>query len=295
MLPDDGVVSRVSPLSERGQSTGLDQHKEHTVVALKPNDIKASFPKSLTVKDWDKQKSALAKLFAKPTGISDELTKVKEKFDAVDWQKMAIHERMPQGRAANAEKLEEIKDLILKEQTKELKAAYQGFRDLASFLSNKAKELGKKGTKVPDATCKHIEEMSKEADKFSFSIALGTISDLIMKDYQDYKADMEKARIARLNGAKTAIGYLASTIKIGSTGAIKTVSDYENYWSEHVRGIGTGLAILVVDYPGLAPLINQAKKQWSQDNKPKNDGEVPKAVAGTLELAKGMAAAIKGK
>jgi hypothetical protein len=71
------------------------------------------------------------------------------------------------------------------------------------------------------------------------------------------------------------------------------VSQYENYWSENVRGIGTGLALLVVDYPDLAPLINQAKKQWSQDNKPKTDGDVPKAVASTVELAKAMAAALK--
>jgi hypothetical protein len=265
------------------------------MVAVKPNDIIASYPKSLTVKDWDKQKSTLAKIFAKPTGISDELKKTKTTFDAVEWRTLSIDECMPQGNAATLEKLEEVKDSILKDRAKPLKDAYNAMRDLSTFLKDKAKELGEKGTKVPKSTCKHIEEMSDAANKFSYAIAPATIGELVMKDYQDAKVAMEKAKATRLNGAKVSIGYLASTIKIGSSGSIKTVSDYENYWSEHVRGIGTGMAMLMVDYPALAPLLKQAAKQWSQDNKPKKDEDVPKAVASTVELAKAMAATIKPK
>jgi hypothetical protein len=265
------------------------------MVFVKPKDFIESYPKSLTVKDWDKNKGLLAKVFAKPTGISEELKKTKDLFDAVPWQKLSVPESMPQGKAATAEKLEEVKATILKDYAPPLKAAYLAMRALSKFLENKARELGYKGTKVPDATVKHIEKMSDEANKFSYTIALPTISDLVVKDYEAYKIDMEKAKTTRMNGAKVSIGYLVSTIKIGSSGNIKTVSDYESYWSEHVRGIGTGMATLIVDYPDLAPLVKRAAKEWSQDSKPKRDEDVPQAVKSTVELAKSMAVIIKPK
>jgi len=263
-------------------------------LALVPSKLRDSYPKSLTVKDWDKHKSLLAKVFAKPTGISAELEATKDTFEKIDWNAYSVDGNMPQGQNATLEKLEEVKDSILSKQ-KPLKDAYDAMRSLSQFLERKAVELSKKGTNVPDSTVKHIRKMADEANKFSYSIAPATISDLVMTDYANCKKSMEAARVTRLNGAKIAIGYLASTIKIGSAGNIKTVADYESYWSENVRGIGTGLVTLVVDYPELKPLIKQAAKQWAENAKPKQDKDVPQAVADTVALARQMAAVIKPK
>jgi len=137
--------------------------------------------------------------------------------------------------------------------------------------------------------------MSDDARAFSFQIAPGTISDKVLADYNEQKVAMEKAKTARLNGAKTAIQYLASTLSIGKSGKVQTVAEYESYWSENVRGIGTGMALLLQDYPDLAPLLRQAAKQWNESNKPKKDQDVPAAVNATVQLAQSMADVIKKK
>jgi ribosomal protein S17E len=265
------------------------------MAAVNPKKIIESYPKSLTEKDWGKNKGILAKVFAKPTGITEQLKATKDTFDAVPWDKLSVDGAMPLGQAATLEKLEEVKNTILKDEIAPLKAAYLAMRDLSTFLKDKASDLGAKGTKVPDSTVKHIKEMSSEANKFSYAIAPATIGELVMKDYQDQKKAIEAMKTVRLNASKISIGYLASTIKIGSSGSVKTVSDYENYWKEHVRGLGTGLKPLIPDYPALGPLLKRAATEWSQDNKPKRDEDVPRAVTSTLELAKAMAAAIKPK
>lgn len=254
--------------------------------------IEPEYPKCLTTKDWDKQKSALAKIFKKPTGVSDELKKALKAYEGVEWTKLSVSDNMPQGKAATIEKAKEVFDNIAATYGKPLKIASEAFNTLATFLKSKSKELEKDKT-FPAGTRKHMLTMADEATKFCYAIAPGTISDLIRNDYNEYVEAAKKAKTSRLNGAKTSLGYLASTIKVGKSGTVTTVDEYEEYWSEHIRGIGTGLALVLVDYPDLAPLLKQAKTQWNEGNKPKQEGDVAQAVQNTLELAEKMAAVLK--
>lgn len=244
---------------------------------------KPEYPKSLTTSDWSKHKGVLAKIMRVKTGVTEELTATRRLFDAVPWDKLDLTLYVPH-RAGKAE-LDAAMKKLNADTVKAITAAYHSMRDLSGKLKSKAGEYGK-NAKTKE-TAKQLLKMADDANKFSYAIAPGTISDPISKEYDRYVADIAKKEQVLANQRGIFKTYVSKAL-VAVQGAMTkpmTATDYkENLWSEHLRGFGAAAKVLIADYPGLKSPMQIAMKQWMQDALPKNDPAVPAQLKKDFDL-----------
>jgi len=254
--------------------------------------IKApEYPKALTVAGWDKTKGLIARIKKVKTGVSEELTKTKKVFDAVPWGvPLSIGGLVPEGKRLTEKDCKDILRAYLEKHHPTFKKLEETVFLLSAFLKKKASDFEQ--DKDMKQFSKGLKEMAEVANKFTYAIAWGTVSEDNQKWIRERqeaaaKADKQKTEaVSRLkelvNGAIKAAGEAKSN-KI-------TAKEYERpYWSENLRGIGAQIKLAA---PHLDPAIakqllvvlKDVTNLWSQSGMPTDDKLVPARLAKDIEI-----------
>lgn len=239
------------------------------------------YSKTLTEKDWQKKKGAIAKI-AGNTGIGGQLKLAKSQYDAVNWRIFRLAESTPGiGVSRTLEDIETGYSNALK-QGPALKKLYKTLRSIEVDAQKLAAAWGKKKT-IPKKSIQHAELVSTEAKKLSYAVAPATITDVLKKEKAEVikSYDILQAEHAKINTRLKK--YVVSTAK----GLPKvTLETYGNFWSEHIRGIGTSLPIVAKRHPELAKEWDVIKTYARKEVKPKDESELTaqkKTIAAALK------------
>jgi len=220
-------------------------------------------------------------------GALDDIAKAHKK---VNWHVMDLGINMPMGSAATRDALDKCKDDAVAEFKKtvngELRNKIQDARKAAQDTAAKFE----KNKKTPKKSTEAAKAVAKAADHFMVACNQNTIGGQIMQDYKDNLKGIATREKVMGDNTKRLKGYLASVARGIKT--IKTKSEFQDFWSEDIRGVGTALPLVSKDLGILAE-----HKQWrvfaSQDFIPETDEDVEAQLKKVVPTLKKIAAAVK--
>lgn len=246
------------------------------------------YPKLLTVDGWNKTKGLIARIKKVKTGVSEELTKVKAKFDAIKWDDLIINKMIPENERLTAKRCEEVLRAYLEKYHPIFKKLEEEYFTLSGFLKKKADDFEK--DKDMKQFSKGLREMSEAANKFRYAVAWGTISSENQKWMEERKAlalvaDKQKAEsVSRLK--EIIYGALKAANEAKSQKL--TASTYERpYWSQNLRGIGAQIKLAAPHLPPnvakqLLIVNKEVANLWNQNGMPSTE-EIPARLLVDIE------------
>ena len=245
------------------------------------------YPKILTNKEWQKEKGIIAKLVGK-TGVGEQMDKVANKFNAVEWAKfyaklVCAKEKGVVATVHVDEKLQQAKDEYRKS-VEPLRQELAKLKDVAK----KAAELFKKKTAVPKSSTKYAEEVAKAAEQFSAAVKdNGVYFTTVEKEFLEERSRIERLEIIAAKAIRSEIANIRMYAKEVETNPTveKYIGEAKTGFHQSVRGVGAALLNLSGDKK-LEKFKDEVWKKLSGDSfKPKTDGEVLSKVKIVLTCA----------
>jgi hypothetical protein len=235
---------------------------------------KPDYPEALTVKYWNKKKGVLARISKVKTGITEQLEKAHDLFEDVPWEKLDLHAYLP-GRY-DRDQLDAALQRLKEETSDKVNKAYKGMRSLENFLHDKAEDLEK--NEKTKKFAEDVEEMSKAAKKFSFTLAVGTLSEPITAAYNQAVIGLNTRAQVMGKTNETFKKYVRTALDATEEGLEKGMSAQfytTEHWPQNLRGIGTFAGKVAENHPELKEPMQRAAQYWVQSALPKNDQAVP--------------------
>jgi hypothetical protein len=169
------------------------------------------YPENLTKTHWDKKKSILAKIGG-ATGIGDELLKVKQLYDDVDWDKIEIGKHLPKGNDFTKKDWERQRDEALKEVAGSLAKFSQELYRLRDLCLKTKKDFEKAKT-IPKSDVKLVEGMAETADHLGVSLNKNTMNPIIYDRWQDFQTAYDNMVASLQKNIKGAVAKAIPKIK----------------------------------------------------------------------------------
>jgi hypothetical protein len=248
------------------------------------------YPDILTQANWDKKKGVFAKIFGEKTGIGEAMKALKKAYDDVDWEKFKLANHLPQGKEATLEVLDKLKKEAIGQGAK-----IKALDEKARALERLAEEIHKKfkeNKKIPAASTEHVKKVYDAAKLFDYAITMGTITDLLEKEYQENKQGIETSMKVHGENRKRLASYIDKVI----AGVEKTYTkdQFNAFWSECIRGLGTALPQVVANQPELKGEYT-VWKQFSADPFQATDQDTPETLKQKCQQVKVVVQKIKQK
>jgi hypothetical protein len=248
------------------------------------------YPEILTQASWDKKKGVFAKLFGKPTGIGEAMKELKTAFDAVKWAKFELWKLLPTT-GATIELLDQLKHDALSEASK-LKTLDTKARDLEKLAQKIAADF-KKNKLIPSSATEHVGKVEQAAKALDYAISMGTLSDLLEKEYQENKKGIETNLQVLAAGRQRFVGYVDKVI--AGLGKTYTMDEFNTFWKEDLRGVGTGLPEAVKSIPDLGSEYAAWKQTITVGTFQATAQDTPETIAKKLTIIKVIILRIKDK
>jgi hypothetical protein len=268
--------------------------------AVMPKILAPEYPKALTVDGWNKTKGLIARIKKIKTGVSEELTKAKKEFDKVPWgEKLSIGQYVPEGKRLTEQDCKDILRTYLENIHPTFKKLEETFHTLSAFLKKKGNEFA--SDKDMKQFSKGLLDMAEVANKFTYRIAWGTVSE----DNQKWIRERQEAAAKSDKQKKEAVTRLAELINVALKAAQNAKSSKLDkssyvapYWNENLRGIGAQIKLAA---PHLDPTVakqllvlnKEVANIWSEKGMPKTDEDVPKHIDKDIEMLKKFVEAVK--
>jgi hypothetical protein len=121
---------------------------------------------------------------------------------------------------------------------------------------------------------------------------MGTISDALEKEFQENKAGIETVMKTHAEGRKRFLHYVDKMI----TGVEKTYtkSEFNNFWMEDIRGVGTQLPVIVATMPELKGELTVWRK-FTEGTFQATDADTPETIRQKCAMLKVVTLKIKQK
>ena len=200
-------------------------------------------PDILKNANWQKEKGKLAKLFAKKTGIGEQMNKIKAGLDKLDGANLGDSGTYGSMAALEAHLAACKKELA---KTEPVRKECYALRDLAKDVAGQFK----KNKLIPSASSAHLEAVAKAADLYGVTIKSYDPT----KDFESARANIrvrEEAVKKLLTGQLANCATALKTLKGGKA----TPEDYEEKGLQAFRGLGAQVAKM----PHLKPVQSDWK------------------------------------
>lgn len=142
-----------------------------------------AYPDILTADNWSKAKGIAAKIFAKDTGLGDLLKKAKEQYGKIAWDKFEFGSHS----GSTLEAVEERFTLAKEHANAVIEPLRKHLTDIAE-LTKKIAQQYKDNKAIPESTCKHLDQMTTQANKFNMDLKLNSeFFTGVVKEYEQRK------------------------------------------------------------------------------------------------------------
>jgi hypothetical protein len=254
-------------------------------MAFKP----PAYPGELTDQWWQKNKGMIAKVATKDdgTGIGKKLTALKKEFDKITdlmWRHIDFELYAPG--SLGSRKPDEIKEGI--DRAKKAALDIQPVYRLARQLEVDAKQLSQAWSRsklIPKSSTSAALKISTTAEVFSFQVALGTFNDVINKGLAAEAAARKRNEDIIKKALKDLPSKLTELAKDCDSGV--KLADWQDFWGQNVRFLGTQMAQVLKLDPGAANEVAAIRVHANKCRTPKDQGELDGWLK---DLAKGARA-----
>ena len=240
------------------------------------------YPPSLTVKFWDKAKG----LSSVKTGVTELLQACESQFKKAPWEVTSVSQ-LAAIKLRGPEALANFKSEYHRTNQPIFRKLQSDFANLSIDLAKKGKEFGVDPKRSKYAPI--LQKMSVDADKFTYAVAWGTVSDRVQKDILEIEKSFEER-------AKKSRGYI-NQIDSATEKVIKklqeykkppTPKEYQALFSQYHRLPGTFIGVASKDIPELRLLFKEfleyASKHWTTE--PPQNTDMDKMVKTDIKMLK---------
>ncbi len=200
--------------------------------------MKPTYPSALTVKSWDKAKGVLARISKVETGVTALLKEAQTEFDKAPFDDMVDYTKLVPIQRQGIEALKTYQKEFLSKYHPKFKVLENHFRSLSSKLEEKATAFEKEPKLAQFA--KVIKLMATEANKFSYAVAWGTVSDAMQKKISQEILKFENDLGNEAKHLEDALDACKKCVKkLQSFKAAPSPAEYEKLFSGTHRTPGT--------------------------------------------------------
>jgi len=228
------------------------------------------YPRILTQDDWQKKKGTIAKMAGK-TGVGEAMAALQKAYEKTNWKIFNPDEAL--GLSYEFRNKESLA-MVIKNAKAEYKTNIQGgilpaLEELRKKVT-KAKASFEKSKVIPKKAGEHAAKVLEAIDRLEEEVAT-TLVDELKKVVERRLKDIQAAEEIYSSLKEKLKYYLLELAKDMKT--VKTKTDFDSCWSNHIRGVGTTL-------PNLAKQLGleEELKLWrgfaSENFKPRTDEQV---------------------
>lgn len=247
------------------------------------------YPKSLTTASWDKSKGIIARISQIKTGVTEQLQTASRAYAAAPFGELNASKLLLE-KEFDLKGLKQLQDDWLRKFHPQFKKLEGVFYDLSMTLKQKAGDFEKDDKLKKFSPI--LKLMADDANKFTYAVAWGTVSETnqrVLQDAIDNRIKVEKMWADAAKRLKTLIDTASSEANKYKSKP-PTVKEYRDFWSENLRGIGAQIAMAAKSDPGIvarysAPMAI-ARKQWADSALPTKDDKVAEQIKADIELLK---------
>ena len=245
------------------------------------------YPQSLTVGYWNKAKGLIARISKVKTGITEELQKADKAFKNAPFKEVdvdaQIKDVLAKSKGQQKKALEQFQDEYLRKYQPIFRGLQTVYSDLAMTLTQKVAEFEKDEKLQKFAPA--VKVMADAADKFTYAVSWGTVSDSNTKELTlkiAYAGESDKVYGNALQKIKDIIATATSDLN-GYKTKPPTASKYHSpFWNQVLRNIGVYINTAEKVTPGVkakfAAPMKAAGERWIESKMPKKDEEVPDLI-----------------
>lgn len=245
---------------------------------------KPTYPSALTVKSWDKAKGVLARITKVETGVTALLKAAETAFNNAPFKDMEDSSALNMAKRGGID--------TLKAYQKEWLATYHPpFKALETHFRNLSTELGKKATAFESQPklaqfAKVISLMASEANKFSYAVAWGTVSETMQKEITASINSLDEARGNEAENLENALEECKKCVKkLQGFKTTPTPKEYVKLFSGTHRMPGTYLSTAGKANPQIqkifAPFMKYASDNFTKE--PPANTNMEKQVQADIE------------
>lgn len=262
-----------------------------STVIIVSDSSKPPYPPSLTVKSWEKCKGIIARISGAKTGVTEMLKKAEKQFNDAPWEKATAISQLAEEQRKGPEAIKLFHRNLSNTYQPKFRELQQVYADLTIDLAQKAKTLESDPKLVKFAPV--LKKMSEDANKFTFAVSWGTVSDRVQKEIlkiQEMFAERAKKARSHIEKIGPAIDKVINKLNEFKNNP-PTPNAYEKLFSAYHRLPGTFIGVASKDIPEVGTTFKEymtyASNNWTKEPAPKTDmAKMVKKDIEVLENAK---------
>jgi hypothetical protein len=253
--------------------------------AVKPPE----FPKTLTIASWEKAKGVIARITSVKTGVTEKLSDAIKAYKAAPFDDLNVSPAVLKS-TGGLKGLRAVQDDYLRKNHPAFKKLEMVFYDLSETLKKKASDFDKDDKLKKFSPVLRL--MAEDANKFTYAVAWGTVSESNQKYLETAINSEIKAEQMWAAAAKKVKAMIDSASSLANSYKSKppNLAGYTSFWAQQLRGIGAQIQMAGKNEPGFAEKysvpLSIAKKQWADGSLPKKDADVAEQVKADIVLLK---------
>lgn len=230
------------------------------------------YPKELTDKWWQSHKGLVAKIATNDgTGIGRKLTALQTAFSKINWQPLNYDSFWPGTFGSRTDA--DIKQGL--QQSAAVAKAVDPVYKMARDVENDAKKLMDEWSRskvIPKASVVAVKTIMDQAKALSYAIAPGTIAEIAKIGAKENAEGTRLNREALQKKVASVPSKLDQIVRDTSAGV--NMAQWDRFWAQDVRTVGTLLPHVLKAYPTADNAIKAFRKHSNKCNTPADQNQL---------------------